>query len=168
MRKHLWIDWLVCASVAMPLIAGGCARGKGDDRPKPYKLCLEASPRLNWYEGREHALYLRVFHLSSRDAFERADLAALRSHDAELPGQVAPTTDRNVYPGATTEMEVLVDSRTIFLGVVGHYFDPQGESKRLLSVENLEDEEACKDVDADQINWVRLGANAFAGARSPE
>lgn len=169
MRRRRWVERASCGAVLALLVGGGCARGKGDDRPKPYRLCLQTSPRLNWYDGREHALYVRIFHLSSRDAFERADLASLRARDAELPGQTAPTTDRNVLPGGTIDMEVLVEPRTVFLGIVGHYFEPGGESKRLVPVADLDDEEdGCEDIDTDEVNWVRFGPGGIEAVKDAE
>lgn len=100
--------------------------------PKPviYPLCLQASPRLNWYEGQANTLYVRIFQLSTPDGFLEAEPAALLEPKQPLPqGVEGPVLERTVFPGATTRIEIRQDPDAQALGLVAGYYNLTGAGR---------------------------------------
>ena len=158
-RRSVAVNALLLALV----VVSGCPCGgpKPPPPPMPFTLCLQANARLNWYEGRSHGLFVRVFQLSSPEAFLQADLGALLTRKPDVPGAVGPPADRTVQPGNGIAVEILKSPDAHFVGVVGGYYSPAGTPKATRSFADLEAEEACEDLDAGEPNWVHLGANGI-------
>ena len=86
---------LVLAALAVAgLTAPGCGLfGKGpSEPPKPlvYSLCLQADPKVNWYNDTANTLYVRLYQLSTPDAFLQTDPARMVDPSFTLNGAVGP------------------------------------------------------------------------------
>jgi type VI secretion system VasD/TssJ family lipoprotein len=92
-------------------------------------LCLEASPRLNWYDGRANTLYVRLYQLSTPDAFAQADPSRLLERDAVLPGAEGAPLERTIFPGRKETVELRQQRDAAYIGVVAGYFKVQGRGK---------------------------------------
>jgi type VI secretion system VasD/TssJ family lipoprotein len=118
--------------------------------PKTFRLCLEASPRLNWYEGRAHALALRLVRLTDGDAFEHADARGLVADPRPLAGRLGAPLDRTISPGTTLSVDVPRQPALAFVGLVAAY--AAGPRKLLLPVPGPGDAPAgCIHLGADGI-----------------
>jgi type VI secretion system VasD/TssJ family lipoprotein len=144
----------VAGLVVAVLGSAGC---QGRARPaappaKTFRLCLEASPRLNWYEGRAHALALRLFRLTGSDAFERADARGLAADPHPLPGALGSPLERTISPGTTLSVDVPRKPPPAFVGLVAAY--AAGPRKLLLPVSEPSDAPS---------GCIHLGADAIGG-----
>jgi type VI secretion system VasD/TssJ family lipoprotein len=90
---------------------------------------MESTPRLNWYDDRANTLFVRVFQLSSADAFQQAEAARLLGRDAMPPGSIGTPMDRTLFPGTKVTVDLRLDPDAVALGVVAGYFRAQGMSK---------------------------------------
>jgi type VI secretion system VasD/TssJ family lipoprotein len=100
--------------------------------PKPvvYPLCLQASPRLNWYEGQANTLYVRIFQLSTPDGFLEAEPSRLLDPKQPPPqGVEGPVLERTVFPGTTTRVEVRQHADAQVLGLVAGYYNLTGAGR---------------------------------------
>lgn len=120
---------LLAAAAAATVPGCSCTRQPAVGEKVPYALCLESSPRLNWFDDRANTLFVRVFQLSSTDAFAQADPTRLLGHDAMPPGLVGTPMDRTLFPGVKQAVDMRLDPDTVALGVVAGYFRAQGVSK---------------------------------------
>lgn len=156
---------LLTLGFAVFAVVPGCSCGR---QPKPevplkpvYTLCLEASPRLNWFDDRANTLFVRVFQLSSADAFAQADPARLLARDAMPPGLVGTPVDRTVFPGAKDAVQLRLEPDTIALGVVAGYFRAQGRTKVVRQLDRTKDDD---DEGAERKNCMVFGANGIEGS----
>ena len=166
-RSMLVAPWMVLPT----LVAFGACRRPKPDTPKPptpYFVCAETDARLNWYDARAHALFVRIFQLSRLEHFRRAELGALLAPSPEIDGLEGAPTDRPLAPGATTEIEVLRRDGAHFIGIVGGYYTPMGEVTLVKSIADLRAERRCDDLDDDDENWVRFGPNAIETVEDDE
>lgn len=118
----------------MVMLAGACAEKSAAPTatapvaaqpPAPvYALCLDANPRLNWWKGRPNSLAIRVFQLSSLDAFSRAEPARLFDRQISLAGMEGGFVDQTIYPGGRLTIPIAPNPAARFLGVAAGYFDP--------------------------------------------
>lgn len=120
--------------LAAMLSAPGCFCRRGPEPPveKPpvlYPLCLEGSPRLNWYDGAAHTLYVRVFQLSTTDAFLQADPMKLLGAQVSLAGVEGAPVERTVFPGSKVAVEMRQHPDAAYLGVVAGYFNVVGSAR---------------------------------------
>jgi type VI secretion system VasD/TssJ family lipoprotein len=114
------------------LTALGCfGRSKPPEPPKPVlrTLCLEASPRLNWYNGTANTLYVRFFQLSSLDAFQQADPTRLLDPETTLQGVEGTPLERTVFPGTKVAVELRQQPDALYLGTVAGYYNLSGSAK---------------------------------------
>lgn len=150
MRRH---GMQRVAVVVLLLAVGGCPCRKKVEAPPPppvHDLCLEGSPRLNWYESRSHTVFVRIFQLSSIDAFAQADPGRLLDLQVPLPGAEGPAVDRTVYPDSKTSVRITQQPAAEYLGLVAAYYRLDGSGKTYLPMKAI-DGGPC----------VRLGANAI-------
>lgn len=103
--------------------------GKKEDPPPPpaqplYTLCMDASPRLNWWKGRANALAVRVFQLSSLEGFKAADPNRLFDRQVTLPGMEGGYIDQTVYPDGRLTIPVAPNPAARYLGLIAGYFEP--------------------------------------------
>ena len=126
------------AAVLAAATTVGCSMCGGPKIEKPppppvYTLCLEASPRLNWYADDSgpsaHTLYVKIYQLSARDAFNATDPTKLLSGDVPLPGAEGPPMARTLHPGTKASIEVVQQPNARFVGVVAGYFRLDGAGK---------------------------------------
>jgi type VI secretion system VasD/TssJ family lipoprotein len=141
------------AVLAVALAAGesGCFWKKspppGPPPPVVYRLCIEASPRLNWYHESAHTLYVRLFQLSSVDAFQASDPGKLLDQQLALPGLEGAPIERQIYPGTTVTVEVTQKPNATSLGLVGGYYRASGPAKWTRAFGGDTDEGAQKSKD---------------------
>jgi type VI secretion system VasD/TssJ family lipoprotein len=102
-------------------------------QPAPRGVCLqlEASPRVNLYEGEAHAVVVYLFPLRSSDAFQDAEPAELLS-GADVPGQSGPSADWTLLPGEVREIREPVQDGTERLGLIADF--SRGPRRVLLQV----------------------------------
>lgn len=157
--------WSMIARGALLSLVGiaGCPCGgpKPPPPPTPFAVCVHADDRLNWYDDRPHALFVRVFQLSRLDGFQRADLATLLTPKPDISGKEDEPSSQSVTPGSTTEIKLLRRDSAHFIGIVGGYYSPAGEISVTKAFTDLRAERACEDMDDDEENWVRFGPNAI-------
>lgn len=157
------------ALLALIGIAGcPCTGPKPPPPPTPFAVCVHADERLNWYDERSHALFVRVFQLSRLDGFQRADLATLLTRRPDVDGVEGAPSDRPIAPGSTSEIQVLRRETAHFIGIVGGYYSPDGDVSVTKAFADLRAEKACEDLDDDEANWVRFGPNAIEPARKDD
>ena len=113
-----------------------CGGGPKVEKPPPqaaHKICLDASPRLNWYADDSgpsaHTLYVKIYQLSAREAFNSTDPTKLLSGDLPLAGAEGPPLARTLHPGAKATIELLQQPNARWLGVVAGYFRLDGAGK---------------------------------------
>jgi type VI secretion system VasD/TssJ family lipoprotein len=103
--------------------------------PKP-PLCLElrAHPRLQWYQGSAHTLYVRLFPLTATDAFTSAETADLLvDPPPALPGSAGPPRSYVLYPGTSTKAEIETGPQEFpSLGIAAGYYKPLGKTKLVI------------------------------------
>lgn len=121
----------VCALVFATALALGLGSGcseKAVPAPPPgppvYTLCMDASPRLNWWKGRANALAVRVFQLSSLEGFTRADPNRLFDRQVALSGMEGGFIDQTVYPDGRLTIPIVPNPAARYLGLVAGYFEP--------------------------------------------
>jgi type VI secretion system VasD/TssJ family lipoprotein len=128
-----WIRLVSTLGVVALVTAPGCLCSKKAPEvqlgPIVRALCLEASPRLNWFDGRANTLYVRLYQLSTPDAFVQADAGRLLERDAVLPGAEGAPLERTVFPGRKEMVELRQQRDAAYLGVVAGYFKLQGRGK---------------------------------------
>ena len=124
----------IVVGLGLAVVVAGCPCQKPAPPPPPpappiYNLCIEAGPRLNWYSESSHTLYVRLFQLSSLDAFQQAEAGHLLDPQLNLPGLQGTPMERTVYPGSkiTVEVHQLPDAQ--YLGVVAGYYHVDGPAK---------------------------------------
>lgn len=115
-------------SLVLAWVATGCS-AKSDVPPPPppppvYTLCLDASSRLNWWEGRANSLAVRVFYLSSLDGFRQADPNRLFDKQVTLPGMEGGYIDQTVYPEGRLTVQLPFTPTARYIGIVAGYFQP--------------------------------------------
>src|SRR5262249_35217317 len=123
----------VAALAAAGLTAPGCGLfGKGPpEPPKPlvYSLCLQADSKVNWYNDTANTLYVRVYQLSTPDAFLQTDPARMVDPTFMLNGAVGPPLEKTLFPGTKTTVDVRQSPDATVLGVVGFYYQAAGPVK---------------------------------------
>jgi len=121
----------VLVLLGMAVVPGCLCGRKRVEGPEPvvHPLCLEASPRLNWYDGRANTLFVRLFQLSTPDAFLQADASRLLERDVTLPGAQGAPLERTLFPGKKETLDVRQDPDALYLGVVAGYFKLDGLGK---------------------------------------
>jgi type VI secretion system VasD/TssJ family lipoprotein len=92
-------------------------------------LCLEATPGANWYDGQAHPLRVRVFVLSSPDAFWQIDSAALLEPALVLAGLEGAPVEHVVPPGGRTMVSLSAGPAARFVGVAAHYERQRGSAR---------------------------------------
>ena len=136
----------------LALTAMGCF-GKAPAPPPPppiHDLCLESSPRLNWYENEAHTVFVRIFQLSSVDAFAQANAERLLDSKEPLPGVEGAVIDRTLYPGAKINVNFTQQPAAAYVGVVAAFYKLAGSGKTYVFMSSL-DGGPC----------IRLGGNAI-------
>ena len=125
-----WTRLVTAVGVVAAVTAPGCFCRKEPKVEKPVvvvrPVCLEASPRLNWFDGRANTLYVRVFQLSTPDAFLQADPARLLDRGTVIPGVEGSPMERTLFPGSKDTIEMRQHPDALYLGVVAGYFQLQG------------------------------------------
>ena len=139
MQVRTLIMLLVAAAAAT--VPGCSCTSHPKDEKLPYAICLESSPRLNWFDDRANTLFVRVFQLSSTDAFQQADPSRLLGRDAMPPGLIGTPMDRTLFPGVKQTVDMRLDPDTVALGVVSGYFRAQGMTKVVRKVTRPSDEQ---------------------------
>jgi type VI secretion system VasD/TssJ family lipoprotein len=123
----------VAALAAAGLTAPGCGLfSKGPpEPPKPlvYSLCLKADPKVNWYNDTANTLYVRLYQLSTPDAFLQTDPARMVDPAFTLNGAVAPPLEKTLFPGSKTTVDVRQNPDATVLGIVGFYYQAAGPVK---------------------------------------
>ena len=89
-------------------LAAGCAAASGcglfgskpPEPPKPlvYSLCLDASPKLNWYNDTANTLYVRAYQLSTADTFMQTDPARMVEPGFTLSGAEGAPVEKTIFP----------------------------------------------------------------------
>jgi type VI secretion system VasD/TssJ family lipoprotein len=117
--------------VAAALVLEGCWRRKPPEPPAPpvHDFCLESSPRLNWYDGASHTVYVRLFQLSSLDAFAQTEAGRLLDPALVLPGLEGTPMQRTVHPGSKVSVQITQEPQARWLGVVAGYYRVDGSAK---------------------------------------
>ena len=156
--------------VAMVTAPGCLCSKKAPDQqlgPIVRPLCLEASPRLNWYDGRANTLYVRIYQLSTPDAFAQADAGRLLDRDAALPGAEGAPLERTIFPGRKEMVELRQQRDAAYLGVVAGYFKLQGRGKvhRKLPPPPSDDDDDDDDDDEKKpaLDCILFGPNGIEG-----
>src|SRR5262249_1858894 len=121
-------------ALLLTVIVAGCPCKNPPPPPPPpappvYNLCIEASPRLNWYSESSQTLYVRLFQLSSLDAFQEAEPGRLLDAQANVPGLQGTPMERTIYPGSKIAVEVRQHPEAQYLGVVAGYYRVDGLAK---------------------------------------
>lgn len=117
-----------------------CNKGPKPGEKIPYALCVEGSQKLNWSDDRANTLFVRIFQLSSTDAFQQAEPNRLLGRDAMPPGLVGTPMDRTVFPGAKQTVDMRLDPDCVALGIVAGYFRAQGQIKIVRKVTRPSDD----------------------------
>jgi type VI secretion system VasD/TssJ family lipoprotein len=109
----------------------GLFGGKPPEPPPPlvYTLCLEASPRLNWYNGTANTLYVRAYQLSTSDAFVQTDPARMVEPGFTLAGAEGAPTEKTIFPGSKTTVQIRQQPQATTLGIVAFYYEATGPVK---------------------------------------
>lgn len=162
--KGLRVRGLLLVVVAALAAGGGCFWRKKPEAPKPlvYPLCLEASPKLNWYSNTSHTLYVRLFQLSSLDAFLATDPGRLLDPAVKLPGLEGTPMERTVFPGTRATVDVRQQAGATHLGVVAGYYTLSGAARTHLPLPQPGDEEE-KDKKEKGPRCLVLGPNGIEG-----
>jgi type VI secretion system VasD/TssJ family lipoprotein len=158
-----WTRLVTAVGVVAALTAPGCFCRKGPKVEKPVvrPVCLEASPRLNWFDGRANTLYVRVFQLSTPDAFLQADPSRLLVRGTVIPGVEGSPMVRSLVPGSKDTIEMRQHPDALFLGVVAGYFQLQGVGRTYRKLPG-QDEEEDKKKDKDKSSGcIVFGPNAI-------
>lgn len=121
------MKWTV---LALGVAALAC-RGKVELPPPPpvHDFCLQASPRLNWHEGRSHTLYVRVFQLSSADGFAQADAAKLLDSEVHLAGVEGLPLEHTIYPESKVTLRITQRPEAQLVGIVAAYYRLDGAGR---------------------------------------
>lgn len=160
---------LLVVALAALAAGGGCFwRKKPPEPPKPvvYPLCLEASSRLNWYSGTSHTLYVRLFQLSSLDAFQATEPGRLLDPAVTLPGLVGTPMERTVFPGTKVTADIRQHPEALHLGVVAGYYTLSGSARTHLRLPQPGEQEEKKEKGKDGGPAARclvLGPNGIEG-----
>lgn len=131
---------LIGAFAAATVPGCSCNRGPTPPVKEPYALCLEGNAKLNWSDDRANTLFVRIFQLSSTDAFQQADASRLLGHDAMPPGLLGTPMDKTIFPGAKQTVDMRLDPDTVALGIVSGYFRAQGQIKIVRKVTRPSDD----------------------------
>ena len=99
--------------------------------PKPlvYPLCLDAGPKVNWYNNTANTLYVRVYQLSTADTFLQTDPARMVEPGFTLNGAVGTPLEKTLFPNTKTSVDVRQSPDATVLGIVGFYYQPSGPVK---------------------------------------
>jgi type VI secretion system VasD/TssJ family lipoprotein len=123
----------VAALAAAGLAAPGCGlfSKAPPEPPKPlvYSLCLEADPKVNWYNETGNTLYVRVYQLSTADTFLQTDPARMVDPAFVLNGAVGAPIEKTLFPGKKTTFDVRQAPDATVLGIVGFYYQATGPVK---------------------------------------
>jgi type VI secretion system VasD/TssJ family lipoprotein len=151
--------------------APGCLCGRSKvETPKPavHRLCVKTSPRLNWFDGQPNTLYVRVFQLSTPDAFVETDANKLLDRQVVLPGAEGAPLERTLFPGRKEKLEIRQQPGAVYLGLVAGYFKLEGKGKlhRKLGPppeEDEEEEEADDEKKGRDDRCLVFGPNGIEG-----
>jgi type VI secretion system VasD/TssJ family lipoprotein len=100
------------------LVAVGCASG-----PSPSEMCLDvdASPKLNLYEGEPHVVVLKFYPLQNVSAFEATDAQDLVK-GKKPAGLTGDPWEATVLPGQKLELSERLPRDTSDVGIVADFF----------------------------------------------
>jgi len=163
--RSLLVLLVAAASTTVP--GCSCTRQPGPTPPEPYALCLKTDKRLNWSDDRANTLFIRVFQLSSADAFKQADPSRLLGSDAMPPGLVGTPMDRTLFPGKDATIEMRLGADTVALGVVAGYFRAQGMTKVVRTITRTTDDDEDEVVEAEAAKrktCILFGPNGIEGS----
>jgi type VI secretion system VasD/TssJ family lipoprotein len=109
------------------LLALACASG-----PEPAEMCLDidASPKLNLYEGEPHVVVLKFYPLQNVAAFQAADAQELLN-GKKLAGVTGDPWEATVLPGQKLELAERLPRDTASVGIVADFFS--GASRAVVS-----------------------------------
>ena len=164
-----WTRIIGGLGVVALLTAPGCLCSKKAPAPQlgplVRPLCLEASPRLNWFDGRANTLYVRIYQLSTPDAFMQADPARLLERDAMLAGAEGAPLERTIFPGRKENVELRQQRDAAYLGIVAGYFKLQGQGKvhRPLPAPPQADDDDDEPPAPPPLDCVVFGPNGIEG-----
>jgi predicted component of type VI protein secretion system len=123
------------AAMIAALTTTGCGLfGKTPpEPPKPlvYPLCLQASQNVN----SKTTLYVRIYQLSTADAFLQTDPRQMLEKNFTLNGAVGAPIEKTLFPAdpPKTDGKIHVDvpqnPDATVLGIVGFYWEPSGPVK---------------------------------------
>jgi predicted component of type VI protein secretion system len=94
-----------------------------------YSLCLDAGPKVNWYNNTANTLYVRVYQLSTVDTFLQTDPARMVESGFTLNGAVGTPLEKTLFPNTKTSVDVRQNPDATVLGIVGFYYQPSGSVK---------------------------------------
>jgi len=99
-------------------LALGCASG-----PEPSEMCLDvdASPKLNLYEGEPHVVVLKFYPLQNVSAFQAADAQDL-VNGKKPAGMTGDPWEATVLPGQKLEVAERLPRDTSNVGIVADFF----------------------------------------------
>jgi type VI secretion system VasD/TssJ family lipoprotein len=99
--------------------------------PKPlvYSLCLDAGPKVNWYNNTANTLYVRVYQLSTADTFLQTDPARMVEPGFTLNGAVGTPLEKTLFPNTKTSVDMRQNPDATVVGIVGFYYQPSGPVK---------------------------------------
>lgn len=173
---------MIAGRALLPVaLAAGCAAASGcglfgskpPEPPKPlvYSLCLDASPKLNWYNDTANTLYVRAYQLSTADTFMQTDPARMVEPGFTLSGAEGAPVEKTIFPGTKTTVDIRQQPDATALGVVAFYYDATGPVKARRRLPQRGDEppkddgkEASKDAkepSKQPSGCIVLGANGI-------
>ena len=147
------------------LAASGCGLfGSKPPTPPPplvYSLCLDASPRLNWYNDTANTLYVRAYQLSTADTFMQTDPAHMVEAGFTLAGAEGAPLEKTIFPGTKTTVDIRQQPDATALGVVAFYYDATGPVKARRVLPQRGDEAKKDDKKAKPPACIVLGSNGI-------
>jgi len=153
------------------LLVAGCVAGSGcglfGSKPPPpppplvYSLCLDASPRLNWYNNTANTLYVRAYQLSTADTFMQTDPARMVESGFTLAGAEGTPIEKTIFPGTKTTVDIRQQPEATALGVVAFYYDATGPVKARRVLPQRDDESKKDDKKAKPPACIVLGSNGI-------
>lgn len=94
-----------------------------------HEYCVTASPGLNSYGGKPHALPVLLVQLSDVSGFLEAKPSDLLSDTPAVPGVLGGATLHTAYPDATSNLQVKAHTQARYLGVLAQYKQLKGSGR---------------------------------------
>lgn len=128
MQRQLIALIRVTYCTCLVAVGSGCM---GGGPPPPPEMCLriEATARLNLFEGEPHVVALYFYPLLNTTAFHEADARDLLRR-IELAGQTGQPFEATFLPGEERDLREKLPRDTAMVGIVADFFE--GPSKVLI------------------------------------